>query len=69
MKKQFGQFVPVAGIAFGAISNSALVDKIAVAANDAYRERWLIMKSLVSSNRRYEPKPLSMVTDSPYNKN
>ncbi len=44
-KKKFGQFVPVAGIAFGAISNFALVDKIAAAANDAYRERWLIEKS------------------------
>lgn len=44
-KKKFGQFVPVAGIAFGAISNFALVDKIAAAANDAYRERLLIEKS------------------------
>jgi hypothetical protein len=44
-KKEFGQFVPIAGIAFGAISNLALVDKIAAAANDAYRERLLVEKS------------------------
>lgn len=44
-KKKFGQFVPVAGIAFGAVSNFALVDKIAAAANDAYRERLLVEKS------------------------
>ena len=44
-KKKFGQFVPIAGIAFGAISNFALVDKIADAANDAYRERLLVEKS------------------------
>ena len=44
-KKKFGQFVPIAGIAFGAISNFALVDKIAAAANDAYRERLLVEKS------------------------
>ena len=44
-KKKFGQFVPIAGIAFGAISNFALVDKIAAAANDAYRERFVVEKS------------------------
>lgn len=44
-KKKFGQFVPIAGIAFGAISNFALVDRIAFAANDAYRERLLVEKS------------------------
>ena len=44
-KKKFGQFVPIAGIAFGAISNFALVDRIAAAANDAYRERLLVEKS------------------------
>ncbi len=44
-KKKFGQFVPIAGIAFGAISNFALVDKIAAAANDVYRERLLVEKS------------------------
>lgn len=44
-KKKFGQFVPIAGIAFGAISNFALVDKIAEAANDAYRERLLVDRS------------------------
>lgn len=44
-KKKFGQFVPLAGVAFGAISNFALVDKIAAAANDAYRERLLVEKA------------------------
>lgn len=44
-KKKFGQFVPIAGIAYGAISNFALVDRIAAAANDAYRERLLVEKS------------------------
>lgn len=37
--------MPIAGIAFGAMSNFALVDKIAAAANDAYRERLLVEKS------------------------
>lgn len=44
-KKKLGQFVPIAGVVFGGLSNFALVDKIAAAANDAYRERLLVEKS------------------------
>lgn len=44
-KKKFGQFVPVAGMVVGSGLNFALIDKIAAAANDAYRERFLIEKS------------------------
>lgn len=44
-KKKLGQFVPVAGMAVGAGLNFALIDKIAAAANDAYRERFLVEKS------------------------
>lgn len=44
-KKKLGQFVPIVGMAVGAGLNFALIDKIAAAANDAYRERFLIEKS------------------------
>lgn len=44
-KKKLGQFVPVAGVLVGAGLNFALIDRIAAAANDAYRERFLIEKS------------------------
>lgn len=44
-KKKFGQFVPVAGVLIGAGFSWAAVDRVAAAANDAYRERFLIEKS------------------------
>lgn len=44
-KKKLGQFVPVAGMVVGAGLNFAVIDKIAAAANDAYRERFLAEKS------------------------
>jgi hypothetical protein len=44
-KKKLGQFVPVAGMVVGAGLNFALIDRIAAAANDAYRERFLVEKS------------------------
>lgn len=44
-QKKLGQFVPVAGVVVGAGLNFALVDRVAAAANDAYRERFLIDKS------------------------
>lgn len=44
-KKKFGQFVPIAGVLVGAGLNFALIDRIAAAANDAYRERFLVEKS------------------------
>lgn len=44
-KKKLGQFVPVAGMVVGAGLNFALIDKIAAAANDAYRERFLVERS------------------------
>ena len=44
-KKKLGVFVPVAGMFVGAGLNFALIDRIAAAANHAYRERFLIEKS------------------------
>ncbi|MGW7257756.1 EcsC family protein [Streptomyces sp. NPDC054834] len=44
-KKKLGQFVPVAGMAVGAGLSYMLIDRIAVSARDAYRERFLIEKS------------------------
>ncbi|MGI5253572.1 EcsC family protein [Actinacidiphila glaucinigra] len=44
-KKKFGQLVPIAGMAVGAGLNYMLIDRIAVSARDAYRERFLIEKS------------------------
>lgn len=44
-KKKLGQFVPIAGMAFGAGLSYLLIDRIAVSARDAYRERFLIEKS------------------------
>ncbi|WP_021591482.1 EcsC family protein [Actinomadura welshii] len=44
-KKKLGQFVPVAGMLIGAGLNFAAIDRIAVAADDAYRERFLVEKS------------------------
>lgn len=44
-KKKFGQFVPIAGMAVGAGLSFVLIDRIAVSARDAYRERFLIEKS------------------------
>jgi hypothetical protein len=44
-KKKLGQFVPIAGVLVGAGLNFALIDRIAAAANDAYRERFLVEKS------------------------
>lgn len=44
-KKKLGQVVPVAGILIGGGLNYSLVDRIAVAANVAYRERFLIERS------------------------
>lgn len=43
-KRKFGQFVPVAGILIGGALNFAVIDQIAAAADDAYRERFLIEK-------------------------
>jgi hypothetical protein len=44
-KKKLGQVVPVAGMAIGGGLNYATIDRIATAANDAYRERFLIERS------------------------
>ncbi|MFJ3104037.1 EcsC family protein [Streptomyces sp. NPDC086835] len=44
-KKKLGQFVPIAGMAVGAGLSYMLIDRIAVSARDAYRERFLIEKS------------------------
>ncbi len=44
-KKELGKIVPVAGMAIGGVLNFALINRIAPAANDAYRERFLIEKS------------------------
>ena len=44
-KRKLGQFVPIAGMAVGAGLNYLVIDRIAVAAHDAYRERFLIEKS------------------------
>lgn len=44
-KKKLGQVVPVAGMALGGVLNFALVNRIAPAANDAYRERFLVERS------------------------
>ncbi|MFJ7206574.1 EcsC family protein [Streptomyces sp. NPDC098789] len=44
-KKKLGQFVPVAGMAVGAGLSYLLIDRVAVSARDAYRERFLIEKS------------------------
>ncbi|GAA4987438.1 EcsC family protein [Kitasatospora paranensis] len=44
-KRKLGQFVPVAGMAVGAGLSYMLIDRIAVSARDAYRERFLIEKS------------------------
>lgn len=44
-KKKLGQFVPVAGLAVGAGLNYLVIDQISVAAQDAYRERFLVDKS------------------------
>ena len=44
-QKKLGQLVPVAGIAVGAGLNYLVIDRIAVAAHDAYRERYLIEKA------------------------
>lgn len=44
-KKKLGQFVPVAGMAVGAGLNYMLIDHIAIAARDGYRERFLVDKS------------------------
>ncbi|MEV0743088.1 EcsC family protein [Streptomyces sp. NPDC050549] len=44
-KKKLGQFVPIAGMAVGAGLSYRHIDRIAVSARDAYRERFLIEKS------------------------
>lgn len=44
-KKKLGQFVPIAGMAVGAGLSYMLIDRVAVSAGDAYRERFLIEKS------------------------
>jgi hypothetical protein len=44
-KKKLGQVVPVVGMAVGGVLNFALIGRIAEAANDAYRERFLIERS------------------------
>ncbi|GIH27110.1 hypothetical protein Aph01nite_54200 [Acrocarpospora phusangensis] len=44
-KKKLGQFVPIAGMAVGAGLSYMHIDRIAVSARDAYRERFLIEKS------------------------
>ncbi|MER5480834.1 EcsC family protein [Streptomyces sp. NPDC002734] len=45
VKRKLGQFVPVAGMIVGASLSYKLIDEIAVAARDAYRERFLVEKS------------------------
>ncbi|GBQ02385.1 EcsC family protein [Streptomyces spongiicola] len=44
-KKKLGQIVPIAGMAVGAGLNYVIIDRVAVSAHDAYRERFLIEKS------------------------
>ena len=44
-KKKLGQIVPVVGMAIGGGLNYATIDRIAQAADDAYRERFLIERS------------------------
>jgi hypothetical protein len=44
-KKKLGQVVPIAGMAVGAGMSYLLVDRMAVGARDAYRERFLVEKS------------------------
>lgn len=44
-KKKLGQFVPIAGMAVGAGLSYRHIDRIAVSAREAYRERFLIEKS------------------------
>jgi hypothetical protein len=44
-KKKLGQLVPVVGVLVGAGLNFAVIDRIAAAAADAYRERFLVEKS------------------------
>lgn len=44
-KKKFGQFVPLAGVFIGAGLSWAAVDRVAAAANDAFRERFLVEKA------------------------
>ncbi|MFD9570103.1 EcsC family protein [Streptomyces sp. NPDC059982] len=44
-KRKLGQFVPIAGMAVGAGLSYLLIDRIAVSAHDAYRERFLITKA------------------------
>ncbi|MFC7793173.1 EcsC family protein [Streptomyces cinereoruber] len=44
-KRKLGQFVPIAGMAVGAGLSYVLIDRIALSARDAYRERFLIEKA------------------------
>ncbi|KPC78706.1 EcsC family protein [Streptomyces sp. NRRL S-4] len=44
-KKKLGQIVPIAGMAVGAGLSYRHIDRIAVSARDAYRERFLIERS------------------------
>jgi hypothetical protein len=44
-KKELGKVVPVLGMAIGGGLNYATIDRVAQAANDAYRERFLIERS------------------------
>ncbi|MGW4086247.1 EcsC family protein [Streptomyces sp. NPDC004822] len=44
-KKKLGQVVPIAGVAVGAGLSYLLIDRVAVSARDAYRERFLIERS------------------------
>ncbi|MFD9304091.1 EcsC family protein [Streptomyces sp. NPDC060048] len=44
-KRKLGQFVPIAGMAVGAGLSYMLIDRVALSARDAYRERFLIEKS------------------------
>ena len=44
-KVKLGQFVPIAGMAVGSSMNFHIMDRIAVSARDAYRERFLSEKS------------------------
>lgn len=44
-KRKLGQFVPIAGMAVGAGLSFMLIDRVAISARDAYRERFLIEKS------------------------
>lgn len=62
-KKKFGQFVPLAGPVIGAALSWATLDRVAAAANDAYRERFLVEKAggfptpLTTSHVRDETAP------------